>query len=198
MKKQDQKSRPKPEDSALFSDLVVDVTPLPRRDKAEIVRPRPRPIPAQRLLDEQAALRDSLSDQIPWDNGTETGEELAFQRNGISSQTLRKLRRGHWVIQDELDLHGLTAAEAKVLMVEFLHHCARNGLRCVRIIHGKGLRSKNREPVLKRKVANWLMQRDEILAFCQARRTEGGSGAVVVLLKGGRTKIAGQAKLSDE
>ncbi|MEK6594103.1 MAG: Smr/MutS family protein [Pseudomonadota bacterium] len=191
MKKQDRKSRLKPEDSALFRDLVADVTPLPTRDMAEIERPRPRPVPAQRLLDDRDALRDSLSDHIPWDTGAETGEELAFQRNGISPQTLRKLRRGHWVIQDELDLHGLTTAEARVLMVEFLNHCARNGLRCVRIIHGKGLRSKNREPVLKQKVANWLMQRDEILAFCQARRTEGGSGAVVVLLKGGKVKAGG-------
>jgi DNA-nicking Smr family endonuclease len=187
MKKQDRKSRLRSEDSALFRDQVANVTPLPGRGKAEIERPRPRPVPAQRLLDDQAALRDSLSDNIPWDSGSETGEELAFQRNGISSLTLRRLRRGHWIIQDELDLHGLTTAEARVLMVEFLNHCVHKGLRCVRIIHGKGLRSKNREPVLKRKVANWLMQRDEILAFCQARRTEGGSGAVVVLLKGGRT-----------
>jgi DNA-nicking Smr family endonuclease len=186
MKKQDRKSRLRSEDSALFRDQVANVTPLPGRGKAEIERPRPRPVPAQRLLDDQAALRDSLSDNIPWDSGSETGEELAFQRNGISSLTLRRLRRGHWIIQDELDLHGLTTAEARVLMVEFLNHCVHKGLRCVRIIHGKGLRSKNREPVLKQKVANWLMQRDEILAFCQARRTEGGSGAVVVLLKGGR------------
>lgn len=187
MIKQNRKSRLRPEESALFRDQVANVTPLPGRGRAEIERPRPRPIPVQRLLDDQAALRDSLSDNIAWDSGTETGEELAFQRNGISPQTLRKLRRGHWIIQDELDLHGLTTVEARILMVEFLNHCTRNRLRCVRIIHGKGLRSKNREPVLKQKVANWLMQRDEILAFCQARRTEGGSGAVVVLLKGSRT-----------
>lgn len=186
MKKQDRKSRPRPGNDTPFHELIADVTPLPQPGKAEIARPRPRPIPAQRLLDDQAALRDSLSDHIPWDSGAETGEELAFQRNGISPQTLRRLRRGHWVIQDELDLHGLTTAEARPQVVEFLNHCLRNGLRCVRIIHGKGLRSRNREPVLKQKVANWLMQRDEILAFCQARRTEGGSGAVVVLLKGQR------------
>ncbi len=88
------------------------------------------------------------------------------------------------MIQDELDLHGLTTPEARALLVEFLNRCLRRGWRYVRIIHGKGLRSKNREPVLKQKVANWLMQRDEILGFCQARNIEGGSGAVVVLLKG--------------
>ncbi len=165
---------------------LADVTPLAKRNKADLARPRPRPIPGQRLRDAKAVLQDSLSDHIPWETGLETGEELSFLRNGISAETLRKLRRGHWVIQDELDLHGLTTPEARTLLIEFLNRCLRLGLRYVRIIHGKGLRSKNREPVLKQKVANWLMQRDEILAFCQARNIEGGSGAVVVLLKGQR------------
>lgn len=186
MKKPDRFPRLKPQDKEMFRATVADVTPLPKRNKADLERPRPRPIPGQRLRDAQAVLLDSLSDHIPWETGLETGEELTFLRNGISLETLRKLRRGHWVIQDELDLHGLTTPEARALLVEFLNHCLRRGVRYVRIIHGKGLRSKNREPVLKQKVANWLMQRDEILAFCQARRTEGGSGAVVVLLKGQR------------
>lgn len=129
-------------------------------------------------------LADSLSDAEPWTEGFETGEELVYLRPGITPQTLKKLRRGHWVTQDVLDLHGLTVAEARPLIAAFLAHCRRQGLRCVRVIHGKGLRSKNREPVLKRKVANWLVQREEVLAFCQARQTEGGGGAVVVLLKG--------------
>lgn len=172
-----------PDDASLFRASVSDVTPLPRPEKAELERPRPRPIPSQRLRDDREALKDSLSDPVPWDAGMETGEELSYGRNGIGAQTLRKLRRGHWLIQGELDLHGLRVDEARELMVDFLHQCARRGLRCVRIIHGKGLGSKNREPVLKRNVAHWLMQRDEILAFCQARRADGGSGAVVVLLK---------------
>ena len=174
-----------PEDADLFRASVSDVTPLPPRGKVEHDHPRPRPIPAQRLRDDRETLEDSLSDVIPWDAGIETGDELSFARNGIGPQILRKLRRAHWVVQDELDLHGLTSAEARVLLVEFLNHCRRRGLRCVRIIHGKGLRSKNREPVLKRLVAHWLMQRQEILAFCQARRADGGGGAVVVLLKAG-------------
>ncbi len=186
MKKPDRIPRLKSQDKEMFRATVADVTPLPKRNKAELERPRPRPIPGQRLRDAQAVLQDSLSDHIPWETGLETGEELSFLRNGISPETLRKLRRGHWVIQEELDLHGLTTPEARELLVEFLKHCLRHGLRYVRIIHGKGLRSKNREPVLKQKVANWLMQRDEILAFCQARNIEGGSGAVVVLLKGQR------------
>ena len=191
IKKHDGKLALRHEDSEIFRASVANVTPLSKRDKAELDRPRPRPIPAQRLRDEREALQDSLSDHIPWATGIEAGDELVFLRDGISPQTLKKLRRGHWVIQEELDLHGLTTLEARALLVEFLDHCIRRGSRCVRIIHGKGLRSKNREPVLKQKVANWLMQRDEILAFCQARRTEGGSGAVVVLLKGGKRKDEG-------
>jgi DNA-nicking Smr family endonuclease len=181
------KSRKAPisaDDFSLFRASMADVTPLGRAQKVEHERPLPRPVPAQRLLDDRETLKDSLSEHLPWDPATETGDELTYARNGIGMQTLRKLRRGHWVTQAELDLHGLTVTEARELLVEFLGLCARRGLRCVRIIHGKGLRSKNREPVLKQKVGRWLMQRDEILGFCQAQRTDGGSGAMMVLLKG--------------
>lgn len=174
-----------PADAELFRASVSDVTPLPPPEKVEHDHPLPRPIPAQRLRDDREALEDSLSDHIPWDAGSETGDELCYARSGIGAQTLARLRRGHWVVQDELDLHGLTSAEARELLVAFLNRCLRRGVRCIRVIHGKGLRSKNREPVLKRKVASWLMQRQEILAFCQARRSDGGSGAVVILLRAG-------------
>lgn len=182
MKKRDHKHT-KGLDADLFRASVSDVTPL-RHGKAMLERPRPRPVPVQRLLDERAVLRESLGHQSAWEIGLDTGEELSFLRNGIGAQTLRKLRRGHWVIQDELDLHGLTSSEARELLSQFLADCARRGLRCVRIVHGKGLRSRNREPVLKRKVAVWLMQRDDVLAFCQARQPDGGGGAAIVLLKG--------------
>jgi DNA-nicking Smr family endonuclease len=184
MKKRDRTSRPQPQDAESLDELLSDVIPLPKPKQAALERPRPDPVPYQRLRDERNALADSLGDAEPWSEGIETGEELIYLRAGIAPQTLKKLCRGHWVIQDELDLHGLTVAEARPLLAEFLARGLRRGLRCVRIIHGKGLRSKNREPVLKQKVANWLAQRDEVLAFCQARRTEGGGGAVVVLLKG--------------
>ncbi|MBC7945810.1 MAG: Smr/MutS family protein [Burkholderiales bacterium] len=171
------------DDSDLFREAVGDVRPLGSAARVLHARRPPKPIPQQRLIDEREALIDSLSDHIPLDARLETGEELAFARNGISRQVLRALRSGRWVIQDELDLHGLTVAAARPLLGEFLNACTRRDVRCVRIIHGKGLRSKNREPVLKQKVASWLMQRNEILAFCQARGVDGGSGAVVVLLK---------------
>ena len=176
------------DDGDVFENLFSNVTPLPDHGRVVHTRPRVKPVPLQHLRDERAALADSLSDHITWDIGLETGEELVFLRNGLSPQTLKKLRRGHWVIQDELDLHGLTSVEARASLVEFLHACLRHGARCVRIIHGKGLRSKNRAPVLKSKVANWLMQRDEVLAFCQARQIDGGGGAVMVLLKSGSRK----------
>ena len=96
---------------------------------------------------------------------------------------LRKLRRGHWVLQDELDLHGMNRVQAAHAVAEFLRHCRARHFRCVRIVHGKGLRSHNREPVLKGKLTKWLAQRDEVLAFCQAPAADGGSGALFVLLK---------------
>ena len=175
------------DETDLFRSALGDVTPLRHPGRVTHERPRPHPLPLQRLSDEEAALRESLS-YVGWDSDVETGEELSYVRDGLGAHTLRRLRRGHWVIQDELDLHGLTSPDARDLLVEFLARCVRRGLRCVRIIHGKGLRSKNREPVLKGKVAAWLMRRDEILAYCQARPTEGGGGAVVVLLKGGTSR----------
>lgn len=183
MKKRTHKPVAEMRDEDLFRASVSDVTPL-RHTRTTLERPRPRPLPVQRLLDERAALRESLAAHTAWEMGLDTGEELSYLRRGVGAQTLRKLRHGHWVIQDELDLHGSTAVQARELLAHFLAQCTRRGLRCVRIVHGKGLRSKNREPVLKRKVAGWLVQRDDVLAFCQARQPDGGGGAVVVLLKG--------------
>jgi len=171
-----------------LSELLPDVTPLPRLNRARIAKAQPAPAPTQRIRNEREVLEASLSDTDPWEAGFEAGDELNFLRDGLASDTLRKLRRGHWIIQSEIDLHGLTVAEARPALVEFLNYCLRGGLRCVRIIHGKGLGSINQQPVLKRKVASWLTQRDEILAFCQARRTEGGGGAAVVLLKSMKRK----------
>jgi DNA-nicking Smr family endonuclease len=175
-----------PEDSELLRAALADVKPLAHTNRASLIRPKPQPIAAQRERDEQEALRDTLSDSPAWEQDLETGEELLFRRDGLSQQHVRKLRRGHWKIQDHLDLHGLIATEARALTAAFLAHAIRNGLRCVRIVHGKGLSSPNREPVLKKKLSGWLAQRDEVLAYCQAPQTEGGGGAVLVLLRGSR------------
>jgi DNA-nicking Smr family endonuclease len=140
-------------------------------------------VPVQTRRDEQAALAESLSGPLSIDDAIESGEELAFLRDGLSRQLLRKLRRGHWVVEDSLDLHGMNRVEAAASVAAFLRRCLARGVRCVRIVHGKGLGSRNREPVLKGKVRKWLAMRDEVLAFCQAPPSDGGGGAVLVLLK---------------
>ena len=173
--------RPEPDDAALFHKSVLDVTPLTPRNKASVRKPSPRTVPASH--GRERSLDDTLSDHVSANAGFEPGEALAFAQPGVQRQVLRQLRRGGSAIQDELDLHGLTIAQARPLLVDFLNHCRDAKLRVVRIIHGKGLRSKNREAVLKGKVASWLVQRDEVLAFREAPASEGGSGAVLVLLR---------------
>ncbi len=173
-----------PEDGAmLFRRAVADAVPLPPSNRAEIARPRPKPIARQRLRDEQQVLVDALSDPWDWEAALSTGEELVFSRPGVPTAALKKLRRGGWVIQGELDLHGHTGDEARVALTAFLNRCMKDDRRCVRIIHGKGHGSKNRLPVLKNKVRHWLTQREDVLAFCQARTVDGGAGAVIVLLR---------------
>jgi DNA-nicking Smr family endonuclease len=173
-----------PEDeAALFRAAVGDAVPL--KAPARHLRhesPRP-PVPVHSLLDEHAALDESRNAVLDWENALETGEELAYVREGVSPQVLRRLRRGHWVAQDHLDLHGMNRTEAHEALALFLREAVRRAHRCVRVVHGKGLGSKNREPVLKGKVKVWLARRDEVVAFCQAPAPQGGSGALLVLLR---------------
>ena len=167
----------------LFKHSIGAVAPLVTAHRRELSVPRPEPIARQHLADEQAALAESLSDEFSVESLMDTDAALSYGRNGIGVDTLKKLRRGHWVIQSQLDLHGLRTDEARLALADYLRSVCRRGLRCVRIIHGKGLGSINKEPVLKNKVRNWLVQKDEVLAFCQAKASDGGSGALVVLLK---------------
>lgn len=146
--------------------------------------PTPHPPHArQRQRDEQDVLDTSMSDEIDVDSLLDTDDSLSFQRPGIGPDTVRRLRRGAWSIQDQVDLHGHRVDEARAALVDFLREALKRGLRCVRIVHGKGLGSRDRTPVLKGKVRAWLAQRDEVIAFCQARPAEGGSGALIVLLR---------------
>lgn len=174
---------PQPDAALLFRRAVAGATPLPPSDRAELKRPRPGPLARQRHADERQVLVDALADPWDWEAAVSTGEELYFVRPGVPTAAMRKLRRGGWVLQAELDLHGLTGDEARVALAGFLNRCMVEDRRCVRIIHGKGLGSKNRLPVLKNKVRHWLTQREDVLAFCQARTVDGGAGAVLVLLK---------------
>ena len=172
------------DDAALFRSAVGDAVPL-RTPSRHTRAPAPGPaVAVQSLLDEHAALAESRDALLDPEDALETGEEAVFLRDGLSRQVLRKLRRGHWVVQDQLDLHGMTRHEAREAVAAFVREAVRRARRCVRIVHGKGLGSKNREPVLKGKVRLWLAQREEVLAFCQAPAAQGGSGAVLVLLKG--------------
>jgi DNA-nicking Smr family endonuclease len=170
-----------PEDQALFRQAMADVRRLSgAREHPE--KPRPPPEPRQTEADEARVLVDMLSDDFdPIDEAT--GEELLFARIGIQKQVLRKLRQGKFALEAELDLHGLRVTEARQRLILFLNQCRDRGLRCVRIIHGKGLGSQQKQPVLKGKTSHWLQQRDEVLAFCSARPVDGGTGAVYVLLK---------------
>ena len=157
----------------LFQQAVKDARPLPNEVKnARLHHPpkKPKPIPKQFILDEQQALADSLSDHYIPAHELETGEELLYLRDGHSPDILSKLRRGHWVVQAAIDLHGLISDEARLYVATFLNDCKKRGLRCVRIVHGKGLGSRNREPVLKHKLRGWLMQRDEVIAYAEARK----------------------------
>ena len=172
-------------DSDLFRAAVADAKPLPHHGKAIRKKDAPPPYPVQSHLDEHDALIESITAPLDAEDWMETGDEPNFLRAGLSRQVLRKLRRGVWVIQDQLDLHGFDRHEARAALSVFLASCLKRGIRCVRVIHGKGLGSKNREPVLKAKVKLWLAQRDEVLAYCQAKPVDGGSGAMLVLLKNG-------------
>jgi DNA-nicking Smr family endonuclease len=143
------------------------------------------PVAAQRQLDDQRVLKESISDEFDATTLLETDEALSFRRPGIGPDVARKLRRGHWSIQSEIDLHGLRTDDAREALASFLREALRQGQRCVRVVHGKGLGSPGKTPVLKGKVHGWLVQKNEVLAFVQARGDEGGAGAVVVLLKPG-------------
>ena len=171
-----------------IADAFADVTPLPARNAVARSGERPAPIPRQRIEDERDALELSKYGAEPspqsWDIGQELEAAQTFLRTGLGTDVLAKLRRGHWVVQREIDLHGLVADEARDALADFLADTRSRGVRCVRVIHGKGLTSPNREPVLKGKVRRWLSQWDEVLAYCEAPRHAGGSGAVVVLLRG--------------
>jgi len=168
--------------------VFADVQKLPPGNRARIDRQRPQPIARHTLADERDVLAAAKYGEKPapqtWDAGQEFEHEQTFVRRGIGADVVGKLRRGHWSVQAEHDLHGLTTDEAHDSLADFLVEARGQGLRCVRVIHGKGLTSHNREPVLKGKVRRWLAQWDDVLAYAEAPQHAGGGGAVLVLLKG--------------
>jgi DNA-nicking Smr family endonuclease len=167
-----------------FARAVGPVQRLPDRRRAERTPVGVEPIPRQRIADEAQALASSLSDDLDVTTLLDTDADLAFRRQGIGPDVLSRLRRGHWSVQRHLDLHGMTREVARDALSQFIRHAERDGLRCVRVVHGKGNGSPGREPVLKGKVRAWLVQKSEVIAFAQAPATDGGHGAVLVLLRG--------------
>ncbi len=167
-----------------FSRAVGPVQRLADSGRAMRTQASVEPIPRQRIAEEAQALASSLSDELDVTTLLDTDADLAFRRQGIGPDVLSRLRRGHWSVQRHLDLHGMTREVAREALALFIRHAERDGLRCVRVVHGKGNGSPGREPVLKGKVRSWLVQKSEVLAFAQAPAPDGGHGAVLVLLRG--------------
>jgi len=178
-------ARQRDAESNLFARAVGVVKRLPDPQKASLAPPAAAPVAAQRQKDEEAVLRDALSDGFDVSTLLDTDEALSFCRPGIGPDVIQKLRKGGWSIQREIDLHGLRSDEARVALAEFIRNAHRQGLRCLRVVHGKGLGSPGKTPVLKSKVHSWLVQKNQVMAFVQAKPAEGGAGALVVLLKPG-------------
>ena len=169
------------DDFELFRKSLDGVTPL-TPDRVEPARKRLAPVPGQRLADNANVVRE-LEEAAPYWDDNEMGDELWFARPGLQHKTLKRLRRGQYSISETLDLHGQTVEEARSILNEFLADCRARGIRGVKIIHGKGLRSPGGRPVLKSKLDAWLRRRDEVVAFCSAPPNDGGTGAAYVLLK---------------
>lgn len=177
--------RPRPGDANydVFAAAMAGVQPLPDSNRAQTGTPPPPPRPRQFVADEQAALHESLHGLIGLQDRLEGGDEPHHLRPGLSANVLRDLRRGRWVIQDEIDLHGLNRDEARQLLAGLMAACLHHGKRCVRVIHGKGHGSPQKLSILRQLVRGWLAQREEVLAYCQARPHDGGEGALIVLLR---------------
>ena len=165
-----------------FELAVGIVSPLRAAPRADLRPEPPIPWPRQKELDEARALAEAMSDEVDVESLLLTDDGLGFRRPGVSLDVLGHLRKGKWAIQDQLDLHGLRRDEAREAVGTFLRNAEQRGLRCLRVIHGKGHGSPGREPVLKSKVHKWLAQRREVIAFAQAAGPQGGAGAVIVLL----------------
>jgi DNA-nicking Smr family endonuclease len=170
-------------DRLLFERTVGRVQRLPDHGRHVPTPPAPLPVPVQRQLDEESVMREALSDEFDAETLLHTDEHLSFRRPGVGPEVVRKLRKGDWTIQSQVDLHGLRTDEARETLGQFVREAGRHGLRCVRVVHGKGLGSPGKTPVLKGKVHSWLVQKAEVMAFVQARPAEGGAGALVVLLR---------------
>ena len=166
----------------LFTRAIGKVAPLPANNKAHLPSPPREPVATQLKKDEAQVIQDSLSDEFDVSTLLDTDDALSFRRPTVGPEVTRKLRKGDWAIQREIDLHGLRSDEARLALTTFIRDAHKHGIRCVRVVHGKGLGSPGKTPVLKSKVHSWLVQKNQVMAFVQAKPAEGGAGALVVLL----------------
>ena len=180
----DEQLRKQNAEQDLFKRAVGSVKPIPAKPRVSLKNEPTPPIAIQQIKDDQSALKESLSDEFDVASLLDTDDALSFRRPGIGTDVTKKLRKGDWSVQAQVDLHGLRREQAREHLSSFLKDSIKSGLRCIRVIHGKGLGSPGKTPVLKAKVQSWLVQKDEILAFVQAKPTQGGAGALIVLLKG--------------
>jgi DNA-nicking Smr family endonuclease len=176
--------------SRLFRQLAGAVQPLKDKGLAELNKPQPAPRPIKREEDEQSVLREALEAPLSFEDRLDMGDEAAYLRTGLPRRVLTDLRRGRWVVQAELDLHGLNRDEARASLAQFIALALHQGKRCLRVVHGRGHGSPGRIPILKQLSRGWLAQREDILAFCQAKPHDGGEGALLVLLQAGQGRPA--------
>jgi len=187
----EKRERAEREQAVEFRSAVKDVKELPESDRyvwrpaheAELRRQAAARRPPSD--DEvQAILAESmLSDQFDVDGLLDEEPTLSWAAPGVGPDVVKKLRKRHWPVEDEIDLHGLTRDLARRVVDAFLRRSNKNGVRCVRIIHGVGYGSAGGEPVLRGMVHSWLVQTMETVAFCVASRVDGGNGALIVLLR---------------
>lgn len=170
------------DDPELFRRAMSEAKPL--RKEKRVAHPQKKPKPKARFAraDEKEALRESMLADIDTMQDA-NADSLRFHRASVGRRTMRKLARGRFSVQAEIDLHGMTVAEAKPRLSDFIADCAKQGLLCVRIVHGKGLGSGHKGPVLKNSVNAWLRKWNTVLAFVSARQVDGGTGAIYVLLQ---------------
>ncbi len=170
-------------EKTLFVRAAGAVTTLDHAPRVDLSPMPAPPLAQQQIRDDINVLRESLSDDFDVSTLLDTDDELSYRSQGIGTDVTQKLRKGHWSLQGQIDLHGLRSDEAREALGQFIRDASKRGWRCVRIVHGKGLGSPGKTPVLKSKVQRWLVQKTEVLAFVQAKGSEGGAGALVVLLK---------------
>ena len=169
-----------PADSALFRDSIGKVKPV--ESNTVLLKPdkKPRPVPSFKPLEQVDPLQKEVIDSL---ETLYQEDKVGFIAPGLQKNVLKKLRKGYYGVDAEMDLHGMSSRDAQRELLRFLHFCVEDGCRCVQIIHGKGYNTPNNQPVLKNDINLWLRQHKDVLAFCSTPPKAGGTGALYILLK---------------